>query len=101
MRLIIFFDLPTLTTENRKEYIFFRKILLKEGFIMMQESVYTKLAMNRGSAILIENRIRKKMPKQGLVQMLVVTEKQFSSITNFIGESQTKNIDSTERLVIL
>ena len=101
MRIIIFFDLPTLTTQNRKEYIFFRRTLLEEGFIMMQESVYTKLAMNRGLVDLIANRLKKKMPQMGLVQMLVVTEKQFSSVTNFIGENQTKNIYSTERLIIL
>ena len=46
MRVIVFFDLPTLTLEDKKEYRNFRKFLLKRGFAMMQESVYSKLALN-------------------------------------------------------
>ena len=42
MRVIVFFDLPTLTLEDKKEYRNFRKFLLKRGFAMMQESVYSK-----------------------------------------------------------
>lgn len=42
MRMFIFFDLPVITTENRRNYARFRKFLIKNGFIMMQESVYCK-----------------------------------------------------------
>lgn len=44
MRVIVFFDLPTETNAQRREYTRFRKKLLKSGFLMMQESVYSKLA---------------------------------------------------------
>lgn len=40
MRILIFFDLPTETAKDRKTYSKFRKFLIKEGFVMMQESVY-------------------------------------------------------------
>ena len=43
MRIIVFFDLPTETNEDKRAYRHFRKALIKDGFIMMQESVYTKL----------------------------------------------------------
>lgn len=46
MRIVLFFDLPTLTEKNRKEYTRFRKFLIKTGFMMLQESVYVKLALN-------------------------------------------------------
>ena len=46
MRIMVFFDLPTLTAGNRREYAKFRKYLIKNGFIMLQESVYCKLALN-------------------------------------------------------
>ena len=46
MRILVFFDLPTETSKDRKIYSKFRKFLIKEGFIMMQESVYSKLALN-------------------------------------------------------
>ena len=46
MRVIVFFDLPSVTVAERKEYLRFRKFLLSDGYIMMQESVYCKLALN-------------------------------------------------------
>lgn len=101
MRIMIFFDLPTLTAKDRKEYSVFRKGLLKEGFIMMQESVYTKLALNLSAVELVRIRVRKIMPPDGLVQMLVITEKQFSTIENCVGESRSSVISTTERLVII
>ena len=39
MRVLLFFDLPTLTAEERKSATAFRKALLKDGFLMLQESV--------------------------------------------------------------
>ena len=50
MRVLVMFDLPTETSIQRRNYRKFRKSLIKNGFIMMQESVYVKLAMNQGSA---------------------------------------------------
>lgn len=46
MRVIVMFDLPVRTSENLREYNRFRKFLIKSGFLMMQESVYCKLALN-------------------------------------------------------
>jgi CRISPR-associated protein Cas2 len=40
MRVMVFFDLPVVTSAERKEYTKFRKFLIHEGFIMMQFSVY-------------------------------------------------------------
>ena len=101
MRTIVFFDLPTTTSENIKEYTRFRKFLLKSGFIMMQESVYTKILLN-GTAVnsVIEN-IKKNKPKEGLVQVLTVTEKQFSRMEFIVGDKRSDVLDSDERLVIL
>ena len=46
MRILVFFDLPSVTSEEKREYLKFRKMLVKSGFLMMQESVYSKLALN-------------------------------------------------------
>lgn len=101
MRIIIFFDLPVLTAEERREYRKFRNLLEKEGFIMLQESVYCKIALNNTASELIKNKLRKNKPKDGIVQMLTITEKQFSSIENLIGSINKRTIDSCDRLVIL
>lgn len=36
MRVMVFFDLPTITDKNRHDYRKFRQFLVQEGFIMMQ-----------------------------------------------------------------
>ena len=49
MRMILFFDLPTVTDANKRTYRKFHNYLLSEGFIMMQYSVYMKLTLNATS----------------------------------------------------
>ena len=98
---MIFFDLPTITTSNRRDYRKFRKHLLKNGFLMLQESVYCKLALNSTASDVVMENIRKNKPKAGLVQMMVITEKQFSKIEFVVGEANSTFINSVDRLIIL
>ena len=101
MRILLFFDLPTDTVKDRKIYSKFRKTLINEGFIMMQESVYTKLALNNSIVNSIKDKIDKNKPPKGIVQILVITEKQFNSIEYIVGKKNTTVTDNTERMVIL
>ena len=56
MRIIVMFDLPTISSAERKEYAKFRKFLIKSGFLMMQESIYCKLSPNSTLAdAMVEN----------------------------------------------
>ena len=80
MRILVFFDLPTETSKDRKVYSKFRKFLIKEGFVMMQESVYVKLVLNNSVTNAVREKIEKNKPSKGLVQLLVITEKQFNSM---------------------
>ena len=101
MRIIVMFDLPIVTASGRKEYYAFRKHLIKNGFLMLQESIYCKLAQNSVAADSIIQNIKSNKPKEGLVQVLKVTEKQYSKMEYIIGQRQTDIIDSDERLLIL
>ena len=101
MRVILFFDLPTETLENKREYRKFRKFLIKKGFLMMQESVYCKLALNQTVASAVVSAVKNNKPKDGLVQLLVVTEKQFAKMEYICGERTSSIIDSDDKLVIL
>ena len=75
MRVIVMFDLPVTTPDARKQYNLFRKYLIKNGFLMMQESIYCKLAQNSTAAETMVENIRKNKPSDGLVQVLKITEK--------------------------
>lgn len=101
MRVIVFFDLPTLTSAERNEYVRFRKFLIKDGFFMMQESVYCKLALNQNSANAIVMHLKANKPNAGFVQVLIITEKQYSNMEMIVGEKQSDIIDSTERMIVL
>lgn len=78
MRMLIFFDLPTETSSDRRHYRLFRKMLIRNGFLMMQESVCCKLLLNTSAEKTAAEVIRKNKPLKGLVQMLTITEKQFA-----------------------
>ena len=99
--MIIFFDLPTQTIQNLQEYRNFRRFLIKNGFIMMQESVYARLVLNSNSASLLKKQIYKNLPTGGLVQLLQITEKQFASIEYLVGKSPSNIIDSNKRIIEL
>ena len=101
MRVVVFFDLPVLTEANRREYRMFRKYLIKSGFMMVQESVYCKLAQNSSVADAIVENLRKNKPGDGLVQVLRVTEKQYNKMDFIVGEDTGDVLTSDERLVIL
>ena len=101
VRILVFFDLPVITNEDKRNYRNFRKYLIKNGFIMMQESIYCKLAVTRGAAEQIVKNIRTNRPSQGLVQLLTVTEKQFAAMEMITGEFKSDILDSDERLVII
>ena len=102
MRLVVFFDLPVETAVQRKAYRRFRKFLIKDGYLMMQESVYSKMVMDGAIAQAAITRLRKNSPTQGLIQVLKVTEKQFAGMVDITGSrKQSPVVDSTERLLVL
>lgn len=85
MRLIVFFDLPVVTKQDRKNYAKFRKYLIKNGYLMMQYSVYCKIFANREAAIKHVAILKKNVPNDGQIRILLVTEKQYSKIEIIVG----------------
>lgn len=86
VRLIVFFDLPMVTKKDVRAYNAFRKWLIKQGYIMMQFSIYCKLFGNRDAAVQHVNDLRKNVPSQGQVRVMMVTEKQYTKIILLTGE---------------
>lgn len=68
---------------------------------MLQESVYCKLLTTPSVESAAKNLLQKNRPTEGLVQMLVVTEKQFAKMEFIVGEKKNDIVDSHEKLIIL
>lgn len=102
MRLVLFFDLPVDTAKQRRDYRLFRKFLLKDGYLPLQESVYAKLVVNDGAAGSAIARVHKNRPPAGLVQILKVTESQFATMEYITGNRDAYDeVDTMEELLVL
>lgn len=96
MWIIVLFDLPTDTSEARKKYTQFRKHLLDDGFSMMQFSVYMRHCASEENAEVHVKRVRAKLPPDGEVRIVKITDKQFAKIQVFYGK-HSRPIESAPR----
>ena len=101
MRLIVMFDLSTLTASDRRMYRQFHKFLISEGFIMFQYSIYSKIFLNNTNKESIIKRLQSNAPKSGNISILSITEKQFAKMIYLSGQKNTSVANSDARLVIL
>ena len=91
MWLFVFFDLPTETKKQRKSAGLFRKRLIKDGFFMMQYSVYLRHCASSESADVHEKRVKSFLPALGKVSILRITDKQYGNILNYWGKEVVPN----------
>ena len=89
MWLFVFFDLPVTTKKEMKAAQQFRKNLEKDGFAMMQFSVYIRHCASRESLEVHVKRVKSLIPESGRVSLLSVTDKQFGDMYNFWGKSKS------------
>lgn len=102
LRLIVFFDLPVETSAQRKSYRKFVKNLKMKGFLRIQYSVYSKLVMNHSVLNYHIEKLKINLPTKGLVQTLIVTEKQYADMQFLIGDpSDEYTLLTTERILEL
>jgi CRISPR-associated protein Cas2 len=101
MRIVLMFDLPTITPEDKRAYRTFRKFLLSEGFIMHQYSVYSKILLNSTACNALVQRLEKANPKRGNITLLTVTEKQFARMVYLHGEKNMSIANTDSRVVFL
>lgn len=86
MWLFVFFDLPTNTKKERKAAARFRKGLMKDGFTMMQYSVYIRHCASKESANVHVKRVDYLVPEKGQISVLSITDKQYGNIINYWGK---------------
>lgn len=102
MRLVLFFDLPMNTKSERRNYSRFRKYLIKNGFTMVQFSVYSKIFPNRSALDGYMIGLRSNVPKRGSIRAMAVTEKQYSNMFLLVGDKTiTEQLITEDPMVIL
>ncbi|MDG2948182.1 CRISPR-associated endonuclease Cas2 [Bisgaard Taxon 10/6] len=101
MRIIVFFDLPVTTAAKRKAANQFRQFLIKDGYQMLQLSVYSRIVRGRDSLEKHNKRLCENLPEEGSIRCLEVTEKQFASMSILLGElkMQEKKVNATQMLL--
>jgi CRISPR-associated protein Cas2 len=95
------FDLPMETSSEKKHYRHFVKFLKEVGFIMLQKSVYIKLHINSSSLDAQRKTLLKNLPPNGFVSVLNITENQFQSMDNLLGDMSTDIIENDSRYIEL
>ena len=57
MRMLVFFDLPVVTAKEKKDAAKFRKFLLKDGYHMVQWSVYSRICNGMDAVAMHKQRL--------------------------------------------
>ena len=94
----VFFDLPTDTKKERKDYARFRKLLIKDGFTMLQYSIYIRHCNSKENAEVHINRVKGFLPPKGEVIVFTLTDKQFGMMEFFRGASVADRPDTPQQL---
>lgn len=100
MWLIAMFDLPVETKAARKRYAQFRKLLLSEGFTMLQYSVYARHLASEESGDILKKRLRSQLPPDGQVRLLPVTDRQFGKMEVYFGKKRKETEDPPAQFML-
>lgn len=84
--MIIFFDLPVKKKQQRRVATQFRNFLLKDGYYMLQYSVYCRICNGMDAVEKHRQRLIANKPENGSVRLLVITEKQYERMDHIIGD---------------
>ena len=98
MWVMVFFDLPTETKQDRRNYQLFRKRLEKDGFAMFQFSIYLRHCNSRENAEVHIKRVKSMLPPKGHVGILRVTDKQFGMMEFFKGKKEKERPPTPQQL---
>ncbi|MFQ5445682.1 MAG: CRISPR-associated endonuclease Cas2 [Saprospiraceae bacterium] len=90
MWILVFYDLPTFSKEERKAQAQFRKDLMSNGFIMFQFSIYVRHCSSMENAEVHMRRILNYLPSKGKVGIMCITDRQFGMMKLYFGKKVEK-----------
>lgn len=100
MWLFAMFDLPVATATDRRNYAQFRKVLLADGFCMLQFSVYARYCPSEESATAHRNSVQRALPPKGQVRLMGVTDRQFEKMEVYYGKNRKPSEDPPAQLML-
>lgn len=98
MWIMVFFDLPTETKKDRKNYTLFRKKILADGFDMFQFSMYIRHCSSRENMNVHIQRVKSILPPKGHIGIMTVTDKQFGMMEIFRGKEEVEKPATVQQL---
>jgi len=98
MWVLVMYDLPTETKDERKIAGKFRKRMLNDGFSMFQFSMYLRHAPSRENAEVHIKRVKSMLPSKGNVGIMMITDKQFGMMEIFRGKEPEKVPQTVQQL---
>lgn len=98
MWIMVFFDLPTETKKDRKNYAIFRKKIMADGFQMFQFSMYLRHCSSRENMQVHIQRVKGILPSKGHIGIMSVTDKQFGMMEIYRGREQVEAPDTVQQL---
>jgi CRISPR-associated protein Cas2 len=96
---LVFFDLPVGTPDERKAAANFRKDLVRDGYIMVQYSVYARPC---GSADRVETQVRRlkpKIPPKGEVRSLIISDAQWGRMLVMRSQQKVESEPQPEQMM--
>lgn len=100
MWIMVLFDLPTTTKEERRAYTQFRDFLLDESFIMTQYSVYLRHTTGKAQSAPIIRKIKAAVPHEGRVDILQFTDRQYADIVSLRGKRRRDSRENPNQLAL-
>lgn len=100
MWLFVFFDLPVKEKPERHAATRFRNFLLKDGYMMIQFSVYARICNGQDRADKHMQRIQANLPQKGSVRSLQITDKQYERMKTLVGKRSANEKTKAEQLVL-
>jgi len=100
MWLFVFFDLPVLTKPERRTATRFRNFLLKDGYMMIQFSVYARICNGQDRVDKHLKRLQSVIPEKGSVRVMQITDKQYERMKILVGTRKNNEKTKAEQLVL-
>lgn len=101
MMLLVTFDLPRQTPQDRKQANEFRKRLIRLGFTMKQFSLYEREVRSTKTTIKVIEILKKQLPKSGSITLYQLPNEVNNNQITILGSGEIQRVQQSPRLIIL